>query len=511
MVSNDKSKLISLKESELKYRHMISEAFDAIFSIDIDSGQILEANKKAVELTGYSTNELQALYVWELHPTDEIEQAKELFHKVRTAGGGLRSNMHFQKKNGSLLDIDIAATVIEYSGIKVIQRICRDVTKRRQQEEQNAYLRQYYESILDMMPIGLGVKKNVDNTVEIEFQNKRLREIFHTQPLRENECCWSKENLQREFKGKITTDKDGVSVEEVIYPDNHIYQFKSRCFRDDHDNVQRELKIIQDVTKQRELEQALKQSNETLEEKVEQRTRELIQSEKMAALGNLVAGVAHEINTPLGALKSNNDLFMRFFSKIKSIVPLDQFSELEKYFLSIDKLNEVNREAAERIIKIVKSLRDFARLDQAEKDNVDLREGIESTLTLVYHEFKNRIEIIREFQEIPKLNCYPNQLNQVFMNLLVNASQAIEGKGMIVIRIYQEQGKIMIEIEDNGKGMPEDTIKKIFDPGFTTKGVGVGTGLGLSIVHQIIENHNGTIGVTSQQGKGTSFKIALPL
>ena len=489
---------------------MISEAFDAIFSIDIDSGQILEANKKAVELTGYSANELQALSVWELHPADEIEQAKELFYKVRTAGGGLRSNMHFQKKNGSLLDIDIAATVIEYNGIKVIQRICRDVTQRRQQEEQNAYLRQYYESILDMMPIGLGVKKRVNSAVEIEFENKRLREIFHTQPLLDNKCCWSKENLEREFKGKITKDKDGVSIQEVIYPDNHIYQFKSRCFRD-HKNVQRELKIVQDVTKQRELEQALKKSNETLEDKVEQRTRELIQSEKMAALGNLVAGVAHEINTPLGALKSNNDIFIRSFSKIKKIVPPDQFSELEKYFSSIDKLNEINKEAAERIIKIVKSLRDFARLDQAEKDTVDLREGIESTLTLVYHELKNRIEIIRDFQDIPKLNCYPNQLNQVFMNLLVNASQAIEGKGVITIRIYQQQEKIVLEIEDDGKGMSEDTVKKIFDPGFTTKGVGVGTGLGLSIVHQIIDNHNGTIDITSEQGKGSSFKISLPL
>ncbi|MCP4683927.1 MAG: hypothetical protein GY867_00630 [bacterium] len=259
------------------------------------------------------------------------------------------------------------------------------------------------------------------------------------------------------------------------------------------------------------------QELEEAHRKLKETQSSLVQSEKMASMGMLVAGVAHEINTPLGALKSNNDLFIRSMAKVRAALNDDSTPEsvrnnavIKRLFDSMDKLNEVNSTAAERIVKIVSSLRTFARLDQAEMDTVDLREGLDSTLTLVHHELKNRIEVIREYGNIPRIQCFPNQLNQIFMNVLVNASQAIEGPGRITVRTFREGDLVVVEIEDDGAGIPESQRKKIFDPGFTTKGSGVGTGLGLSIVHQIIRDHSGRIEVESEVGQGTKFRILLP-
>ncbi|MFC1573854.1 PAS domain S-box protein [Candidatus Latescibacterota bacterium] len=284
-------------------------------------------------------------------------------------------------------------------------------------------------------------------------------------------------------------------------------------------------RIIVGALESKRLHEELREANEDLERKVEDRTLELrqkqaqlVQSEKMAALGNLVAGVAHEINTPLGALKSNNDIVMRSIARMKTILA-DTISpeeepdnpQLVKLFGSIDKLNEVSKTASDRIVKIVNSLRTFARLDKADMDTVDIHEGIDSTLTLVHHELKNRIEVHKEYGELPRISCYPNQLNQVFMNILINASHAIDKTGDIYIRTKLKDDKVVIEIEDNGKGIPKENLKRIFDPGYTTKSKGIGTGLGLSIVYKIIEDHKGSLEVESQVDKGTIFKIYLPL
>jgi len=283
--------------------------------------------------------------------------------------------------------------------------------------------------------------------------------------------------------------------------------------------------IVFNTMEHKRLHEELREANEELEGRVEERTRELrrkqtqlVQSEKMAALGNLVAGVAHEINTPLGALKSNNDVFIRSVKKMKALLsdvtgtdeePKDP--KLNKLFSSVEKLNEVSKTASDRIVNIVNSLRTFARLDKAEMDTVDIHEGIESTLTLVHHELKRKAEVHREFGTIPRISCYPNQLNQVFMNILVNAGHAIDEKGDIFIKTYAEDKQVIIEIKDTGRGIPKENLNRIFDPGFTTKSMGIGTGLGLSIVYQIIESHNGKIEVESEVGKGTVFRIILPM
>jgi signal transduction histidine kinase len=165
----------------------------------------------------------------------------------------------------------------------------------------------------------------------------------------------------------------------------------------------------------------------------------------------------------------------------------------------------------ERITTIVRRLRAFARLDQAEMVEADLHEGLEDTLTLVHHELKHGIVVHRNFGSLPKIRCYMARLNQVFLNLLINAKQAISGKGEITITTFHDDSYIYIRFADTGSGIAKENLGKIFDPGFTTKGVGVGAGLGLSICYRIIEDHGGKIAVESEAGKGTIFTVMLPL
>jgi signal transduction histidine kinase len=236
----------------------------------------------------------------------------------------------------------------------------------------------------------------------------------------------------------------------------------------------------------------------------------------MASLGMLVAGIAHEINTPVGAISSMHDTLMRAVEKQKEILKECHLSPAETDRMqpiidAIDEANQVIESGSERVISIVRRLRSFARLDEAELKAVDLHEGIEDTLTLIHHEIKNRIEIIRKFGDIPPVTCYPGRLNQVFLNLLNNARQAIDGRGTITIVTRRVGNMVEISFTDSGRGIEPTALAKVFDPGFTTKGVGIGTGLGLSICYQIIEDHYGTITVESEVGAGTTFTITLPL
>jgi signal transduction histidine kinase len=242
----------------------------------------------------------------------------------------------------------------------------------------------------------------------------------------------------------------------------------------------------------------------------------LVQHAKMAALGQLVAGVAHEINTPLAAVVSNNDLFLRCFARLRKALasvqlPVEDRPVVERDLGAVEDLSRVTQQACARITGIVRTLRTFARLDEAEVKSVDLHEGIESTLVLVAHLLKGGITVERHYGELPRVECHPNQVNQVFMNLLVNACQAMGDRGTLVITTAAHGDEVEVRISDTGPGIPPERLGRIFDPGFTTKGATVGTGLGLSIVYQIVSGHGGEILVDSELGHGTTFTVRLPV
>lgn len=276
----------------------------------------------------------------------------------------------------------------------------------------------------------------------------------------------------------------------------------------------------------------LKQLNEMLEERVRTRTRELeqanrdlremqaqlVQSGKMASLGMLAAGIAHEINNPVGAIHSNADVARRTVDTIRGMLQDPEFAQKPGYpsrlnhaFQILDKVNRATLEATDRVTKVVQSLKSFARLDQAEVELMDLHKGLESTLTLIDHLVRDRIEVIKNYGKLPMIKCYASQINQVFANVLANAAQAIETTGSITITTSQEGPWVLIRVADTGVGISPEHLNHIFDPGFTTKGVRVGIGLGLSIAYRIIENHHGSIDVESEPGKGTTFTIRLPV
>lgn len=226
---------------------------------------------------------------------------------------------------------------------------------------------------------------------------------------------------------------------------------------------------------------------------------QLINSEKMASLGQLVAGVAHEINTPVASIKSNNEILTKLIDKIEN-------DEIKEMFTQI---NSIDKEAIERISKIVTSLKKFVRLDEAELQEADINKEMDLTLEIIRHETKNKVEIEKHYGDIPLIKCYPNMLNQVFTNILINACQAIKDFGKITITTECIDKKLIIRIKDNGVGIPRENLDKIFTVGYTTKGVGVGTGLGLAISQKIIAKHNGEIRVNSEVGVGTEFVITL--
>jgi len=263
--------------------------------------------------------------------------------------------------------------------------------------------------------------------------------------------------------------------------------------------MQRQAQTLRAQNKQ--LEKAMRELRETQEQ--------LLMKEKMASLGDLVAGVAHEINNPIGAVNASADVVRRCADKIESEARKNQ--QLQKTTKILKESAGVILTAGNRIAAIVKSLKNFARLDESEYQKTDIHEGIESSLILMENEFQNRISVVRDYHDIPEIVCYPGQLNQVFLSLLKNATNAIEGSGRISIKTTTENGHVRVEISDTGKGIPRRKLGKIFDFGFSTGDSRVKMSSGLSTAYNIVQKHHGEIKVDSEVGKGTTFSIVLPI
>lgn len=267
-----------------------------------------------------------------------------------------------------------------------------------------------------------------------------------------------------------------------------------------------------------------KQPTENPPEHGEQTNRQLMHSEKMAAIGQLAAGVAHEINNPVGYVYSNlqslgeylSDLF-RLTDAVGSATSIEDLHQIRKSidydFLrgDLEDLLAESKEGIERVKTIIAAMKDFSHTDEEEFRYADLHAGIETTLNLVNNEVKYKATVVKAFGELPEIQCIISQLNQVTMNLLVNAAQAIEDFGTITISTWRDGDHVILEVEDTGPGIDDTTLNRIFEPFFTTKPVGKGTGLGLSLSFNIIEKHRGEISATSTPGQGTIFRIRLPV
>jgi signal transduction histidine kinase len=266
----------------------------------------------------------------------------------------------------------------------------------------------------------------------------------------------------------------------------------------------------------REIQEKNSELEETLE-RLKQMQKQVIVQEKMASLGQLVAGLTHEMNTPIGAIRSIKNTQSKAVLKLQKAVEklgTDSFensNEIDEILQIILNADQVIDQGTNRLNELIKNLKIFARLDEAETAKADIHEALDSVLALIRHELLNEIEVVREYGNIPLIVCHARKLNQVFLNLIKNACQAIDGKGTITITTKMIKNKVHVAIRDTGKGIGKENLTSIFDPGFATKDASVRASLGLSTSYQIIQEHHGEIRVESELGRGAVFTVILPI
>ncbi len=324
-------------------------------------------------------------------------------------------------------------------------------------------------------------------------------------------------------------------TDELRKHQHHLDQLVDERTAELHEsNLQLTREVADRVKAQRRLSKSKQALVKTLS-KLKQTQAQMIHSEKMASIGQLAAGVAHEINNPIGFIKSNIHTLKEYCKDIKSL--LSHYKELESarntdsqvqdilakirgykaeidydfVYGELDGVIDESRDGVERVARIVRDLKDFAHTDSGIVEYADINQGIESTLNIVWNQLKYTATVNKDLGEIPPVKCDLEKLNQAFMNLLINAGQAVDRDGIIDIRTRCNRNLVEIMIRDNGCGIPPDIIPKIYDPFFTTKDVGSGTGLGLNLVYNIVKGHNGNIEVESDVGRGSTFTICLDI
>ena len=325
------------------------------------------------------------------------------------------------------------------------------------------------------------------------------------------------------------TSYDGKSGQLAFDDDRRHFQFLSNELKSIGSfEIRGVVVTIHETTELLKMNEKLQKAYAELQETQAQ----IFQQEKMASIGQLAAGVAHEINNPMGFISSNLTTMGKYMEKINffeaALIEMVQNSENTENNASLNALRkkmkidfilgdirsllEESRDGAERVRRIVQDLKSFSHVDEAECKVVNINDSLDTTLNMLRNEIKYVADVVREYDpDLPMLLCFPQQINQVLMNILVNAAHAIIGHGTITVKTYCENDQIVVKLSDTGRGIPPENLTRIFEPFFTTKEVGKGTGLGLSISYDIIKKHGGVIDVESEVGVGSTFIIYLPL
>lgn len=411
--------------------------------------------------------------------------------------------------------------------MKVLQQL--NLSDRKRRERKLRISEEKYRNIVEN--IGMGVSL-ISPQMKILEMNSILQKWFPDITADGESLCYkSFRRYPREApcsqcptKKTLVDGKVHEAVQQVTLADGkHDFKIISSAILDDNDKVVAAIELVNDITDDLALE------------------RELQQSQKLASIGQLAAGVAHEINNPTGFVSSNLGSLRGYQEDISRLIDLyrglkelikpgnqspvaahvtDQIIKIEAFEEEIDldylredivDLIDESREGTERIKKIVEDLKHFAHPGQDKIQDTDINKELTSTLNVVNNELKYKARVVKEFSTLPIIMANPQQLNQVFINILVNAAQSIEKMGEIRIMTKAVDGYVQIHISDTGCGISEENLTKIFDPFFTTKGVGKGTGLGMNIAYNIIQKHKGDIQVESRVGEGTTFIISLPV
>ncbi|MBN2712969.1 MAG: PAS domain S-box protein [Planctomycetes bacterium] len=502
------------------------EQSPSIVVITDPKGNIEYVNPRFTELTGYSAKEVigKNPRILKSGGTPE-ENYKKLWDTI-TSGRVWTGEFQNKRKNGTLYyELTTIGPIKNDAGeITHFLAVKEDATQRKDTEKEVRLLAKFPDEspfpTLRITPDG-----------SVVYSNNASKTLLKAMDINENNEL---SESWREFS-LSAFDSDKPVAKEVIAGDR-IFALSFVPIKEFfYINI-----YAHDITERVAMEREIKKNNNALvrlNQQLKLNQQQLIQSEKMASIGQLAAGIAHEINNPIGFVMSNISTlcdYIRVFKELiavtgkiedavaagnsallkealKEIARIKEDEDIDYLMNDSETLLTETRDGTERVKDIVQNLKSFARLDESEVKEADINEGIEASLKIAWNEMKYKCTVTKNLNPLPRLRCYPGQLNQVFMNMFVNAAHAIEEKGEVTVTTEATDDNIVVTISDNGKGIKEEDIPRLFDPFFTTKEVGKGTGLGLSIAHGIIRKHDGDIQVESKVGAGTTFRIILPI
>ncbi len=500
-----------VKEHEERLRTLLESSIDAIMLLE--EGNFIDCNAATLAMFGCaSCDEFPSNNLADLSPPNQpsgegSETLAQRYMKTAMETGSVNFPWVHKRLDGQIFHTEVLLSRMNMRGRQVLQAVIRDVSDRIKHEEEHARTVSQYIAMIDTVPAQTFLK-DVDgryilaNAAFCKSVNKLLSEIIGKTDFDLAER--HRVIAQHELENQVMEDNRTISKQDSRSVDLDGHETWTSMttvpLHDRHGSVTGVVGLVQDVTE-------LHQSRE-----------QLVQADKMAAIGTLSAGVAHEINNPVGFISSNLNTMAKYVEKIRRYADKDPNPDAEARQALIEMLDdfadaiEESKEGADRVRKIVADLKSFSRIDKSQTEFFNLNDGLETTLNIVWNELKYKCTVEKNYGEIPNLYCIPNQLNQVFMNLLVNAGHAIkEDSGTITITTSADKENVYVSIRDTGMGIPRENLKRIFEPFFTTKDVGKGTGLGLSMAYDIVQKHLGRISIKSTIGSGTEFIITLPL
>ncbi|MBD9355406.1 ATP-binding protein [Methylomonas albis] len=540
---------------------MLDHSQNMMLLVEPSQLRIIIANRVAGQILGYSEEELLAMAI-----TDIESSLQDVFYWEDVRNGQYldieTQDGLYQCAGGSMLMVTKSVKIIEHEGSPLLLVQARDVQNEHKAEDALAQILSQLRATLESTGNGILV---IDWHGKIANMNRLFSSMWGIS----EDLLLEREDADiLEFIAGLVVEPEAfrIRLQEIVgngetedilsLKDGRIFECRSRPqYLGEH--IIGRVFGFNDITEHKRAEEALRDSRDFLEEQVQKRTAslqtantqlldekarqedlirqleetqvQLLQSEKMASIGQLAAGVAHEINNPIGFVNSNLSTLQEYVDgmlrllaayervegslveeALQDITQLKQEVEIGYLRSDIGNLLTESLDGLQRVRRIVQDLKDFSRVGELEKQLANLESGLDSTLNVVWNEIKYKAEVVKEYGGIPEINCIASQLNQVFMNLLINAVQAIESHGRITIRTGHDKNSVWVEVEDTGKGIKPEQLGKIFDPFFTTKSVGMGTGLGLSLSYGIVKKHNGCIEVKSELGKGTIFRVLLP-
>ncbi|ATG89714.1 ATP-binding protein [Methylomonas koyamae] len=540
---------------------MIDYSQNMMLLVDPRELRIIIANRVVEKMLGYSEEELLAMAITNIESSlqdvfywEDVRNGQYL--DIETQDG------LYQCADGSMLMVTKSVKLIHHEGNPLILIQTRDVQNEHRAEEAMARVLSQLRATLESTGNGILVIDWHGKIANINRQFSRMWGISDDLLLEKEEADILEFIVglvvePEAFRVRLQELVGNSETEDILcLKDGRVFECRSRPqYLGEH--IIGRVFGFNDITEHKRAEEALRESRDQLEEQVAKRTAslqmantqlleektrqeelirqleetqmQLLQSEKMASIGQLAAGVAHEINNPIGFVNSNLSTLQEYvdgmlrllagYERIEGTLVNEVLQEITqlKQEVNIGYLREdigdlltESLDGLQRVRRIVKDLKDFSHVGELEKQSANLEAGLDSTLNVVWNEIKYKAEVVKEYGGIPEINCIASQLNQVFMNLMINAVQAIEGHGRIMLRTGYDEKNVWVEVEDTGKGIKPEQLGKIFDPFFTTKSVGMGTGLGLSLSYGIVKKHNGWIEVKSKLGKGTSFRVFLP-